>query len=481
MVDNPPHMLFFRHEDPRLHFFDALSTLHDSLPETHVFLFCEAARYFECLDHLKKGVFEVLILPLVHPDILVHSVDRAATLDYYMYKRESEQEALQAPGHVSLEIDLPSQIDIPALPNQDEGKKSSAPPALKVEPQVEGPSVVDIRNFAKTLYRTRNFDQCVESYFGFLSQLSQNVPFLFFRFVANRKLLILHSYTGTHQVDKGKVGIDFKGRSGFTIGSLRDPQSLVELKDFLSEFFGVRRFSSWPFECGGEIWGLFVCLKPEALNPQHDDFRLARTMLERHVRLLEVEKKLHTSLTRDDATEVLNRHSFLVEIEHEVVRSRRTKLPTSLILVTIDQFGDVLGKVGPEEGDLLLRNVARIFETNSRVNDVIGRLGSDEFALLLPHTPKEGALVKAERLRRIVEGADFSQLIESIPRLTISSGLSEYPSVCRDADELVQAADQALFKVRSKKNRIGIAKPPEGFSPDFQPEVKITHVTSKSN
>ncbi len=112
--------------------------------------------------------------------------------------------------------------------------------------------------------------------------------------------------------------------------------------------------------------------------------------------------------------------------------------------------------------------MARIFEKHSRVNDIIGRTGNDEFGIILPHTGKQGALIKAERLRRIIESADFSRVLSTFPSLTVSLGVAEYPTMVRDAEELVQAADEALFQVRREGNKTCVAKAPDGFVADFE-------------
>jgi diguanylate cyclase (GGDEF)-like protein len=122
---------------------------------------------------------------------------------------------------------------------------------------------------------------------------------------------------------------------------------------------------------------------------------------------------------------------------------------------------------GADEGQTVLKAFAQVLQKHSRVNDIIGRVGSDEFGMILPHTTKEGAAIEAERLRRMIESADFTKVIKSFPHLTISIGVSEYPSVCRDADELFQTADEALFQVRERQNKVCLAQAPEAFEPDF--------------
>jgi len=126
-----------------------------------------------------------------------------------------------------------------------------------------------------------------------------------------------------------------------------------------------------------------------------------------------------------------------------------------------------------EEGNNVLRTLAKVIERHSRVNDLVAKFTSSEFAILLPDTDLAGAAVKGERLRRMIEAGDFSRVLQFTPQLTISVGASEYPSICRDIDEMFETADEALMQVKAKTNRVCLASPPNSFTPDFILEGKI--------
>jgi diguanylate cyclase (GGDEF)-like protein len=171
----------------------------------------------------------------------------------------------------------------------------------------------------------------------------------------------------------------------------------------------------------------------------------------------------------DPVTQVWNRQNFEVKLQEEMSRSRRTHLPVSMVIASVDEFKKIRQQNGQEVSDLLLRSVAGMIRRNSRVNDVVGRLSDSEIALLLPHTGSRGGAIKAERLRRMVEAADFTKLFGSAVPITISLGVSEYPSVCHDADELLRSADDALFQVKDiGSNKVCLAPVPEGFVADFE-------------
>ena len=128
-------------------------------------------------------------------------------------------------------------------------------------------------------------------------------------------------------------------------------------------------------------------------------------------------------------------------------------------------------RIGSRQADSVLKMVAMILKKTARVSDIVARSGSDEVVLLLPHTNHQGAMIKAERIRRMIESTRFPILqgLQTEP-LTISCGVSEYPSFCNDAESLVRSADEALMQVkRSGGNKICLTKPSPGFQMDFTP------------
>ncbi|MGE0525766.1 MAG: GGDEF domain-containing protein, partial [Bdellovibrionales bacterium] len=297
---------------------------------------------------------------------------------------------------------------------------------------------------------------------------------VFFRYIPNRRVLVAAQTQAFAGVDPGGVGVNFNETSPeFRSTDLRRPREVVEIGQMVEEIFHTADYIAYTVEALSEIQGVLLLLHaaPEASFSALLEEWVA--LLNKALSLLEAEKRMHVMAIKDAATDLLNRAHFITRLQQEISRARRTLLPVSLVMIAIDHYDQMIAKVGPEEAQVLLRMVARIFEKHSRVNDTIGRTGTDEFGIILPHTGKRGALIKAERLRRIVESADFSRVIRIFPHLTISLGVSEYPTMVRDAEELLQSADEALFQVRKNGNRTCVAKPPlEGFQPDFEVNEK---------
>ena len=128
---------------------------------------------------------------------------------------------------------------------------------------------------------------------------------------------------------------------------------------------------------------------------------------------------------------------------------------------------------------ILLKMLTDIFIKTSRKVDFVVRFHTGEFVMILPHTDQERATLKAERLRRTISTAKFPYMEgQPLGCISISVGISEYPSTSQDATALIQVADNALYQVKkSTKNQVCLGKAPEGFQPDF----KVTPVKPKEN
>src|SRR5690606_15289569 len=146
-----------------------------------------------------------------------------------------------------------------------------------------------------------------------------------------------------------------------------------------------------------------------------------------------------------------NRRYMEEALEREIARSRRTALPFSLIIMELDRAAERRLELGPDDFDELVRLVGKVLSKTGRVNDTLCRVGEGLFVNLLPHTPLQGALVKAEKLRRLLEGTKFKMLQNSRnPQVTISLGVSEYPSSSMDAESILRTADDAVSTAKNQ-------------------------------
>jgi two-component system cell cycle response regulator len=210
---------------------------------------------------------------------------------------------------------------------------------------------------------------------------------------------------------------------------------------------------------GAELWARIAALL--RIKAAQDSLRKAKLELER------------LSIT-DGLTGLFNRRYFQYRLEQEVERCRRHGDTVALMLIDLDHFKKVNDRYGHPAGDAVLRAAAEILTRELRRVDVCTRWGGEEFAVILPDTGRPGAAVVADRvLRALRAGLRFSAapvrgqaLRPERFRVTASLGLAVHPSAGVDrADELVSAADAALYRAKDQGRNRACFGPPPGRSP----------------
>jgi two-component system cell cycle response regulator len=166
--------------------------------------------------------------------------------------------------------------------------------------------------------------------------------------------------------------------------------------------------------------------------------------------------RLSDAASRDPLTRLLNRRGFRDVFDLELERSRRSGRPCALMMGDLDHFKRVNDLFGHPAGDERLRTFARLLTAGKRRIDAAARMGGEEFALLLPETDEHGAYVIAERLRHAVRDAFAPDQVA----LTVSFGVAAYPNHGATGDQLLQAADQALYVAKELgRDRTAIYRP----------------------
>jgi diguanylate cyclase (GGDEF)-like protein len=139
-----------------------------------------------------------------------------------------------------------------------------------------------------------------------------------------------------------------------------------------------------------------------------------------------------------------NYRFFLDRLTHEVDRCTQYGATLSVVLVDVDCFQRYNDRNGHEAGSRALATLAGILADSVRKVDIVARYGGEEFALVLPCTPKAGAQVLAERVRRSIELHPFPDGDdEAATPLTVSMGIATCPGDSTDVQELVRLADSA--------------------------------------
>ena len=158
--------------------------------------------------------------------------------------------------------------------------------------------------------------------------------------------------------------------------------------------------------------------------------------------------------TVDSLTDLYNRAFYFNAVEHEIQRSKRFRRGFCLLMMDLDGLKSINDRYGHYEGDVILRGVAQLIQVGLRGIDIAARYGGDEFVAMLPETDQSGAYVVAEKIRQMA-----SELVVETGGHQISTSLSigvvSYPDDGRTADELMIAADEAMYSSkRMGKNRV---------------------------
>lgn len=180
-----------------------------------------------------------------------------------------------------------------------------------------------------------------------------------------------------------------------------------------------------------------------------------------HDELKKKNRQLEDMLTRveslaimDPLTGIYNRRRFESIFTNEFKRAARYQLPLTCMMIDIDHFKLVNDAHGHQEGDIMLKEIARIIQTTIREVDTLARWGGEEFVVLSPNTSKEKALLAAERVRKAVAAHEFSQT--KTKQATISIGVAGIPDPSIDSlDKMVHAADLAMYEAKKNgRNRV---------------------------
>ena len=160
------------------------------------------------------------------------------------------------------------------------------------------------------------------------------------------------------------------------------------------------------------------------------------------------EEALKLQAATDSLTGLHNHRSLHEALDKEVERSRRHDHSLAVLMMDIDGFKLFNDTYGHQEGDRVLRQMAKMLKREIRSNDIAGRYGGDEFMLILPETSRDEAVAVANR---ILEAAAQERVQpregENLP-LAISMGLAIFPDHSQHKEELIAYADASLLEAK---------------------------------
>jgi diguanylate cyclase (GGDEF)-like protein len=157
----------------------------------------------------------------------------------------------------------------------------------------------------------------------------------------------------------------------------------------------------------------------------------------------------------DGLTGLWNRRYLELSLRKEIERASRFNRPLTVLMIDIDRFKDVNDRFGHQRGDEVLVEVTRrIMGTIRTQIDFVARYGGEEFVVVLPETPGEGGTVVAEKVRSAVRDHPFVGDGSHLT-ITVSVGVAVFPIDGLTSEDLIRAADQAMYRAkRAGRDRV---------------------------
>lgn len=166
--------------------------------------------------------------------------------------------------------------------------------------------------------------------------------------------------------------------------------------------------------------------------------------------------KLKELAVKDGLTGLLNHRSFQDVLDTYITDSQKEDKEVSLLFMDIDNFKNYNDINGHQKGDWLLTRLGEILRNTVDDLGVVARYGGEEFAIILYNQTEEAALNLGELIRQNIQQAYFTgQELQPNKNITVSIGVSTYPKVAKNKKQLIELADNALYRAKSfDKNRV---------------------------
>ncbi len=216
-----------------------------------------------------------------------------------------------------------------------------------------------------------------------------------------------------------------------------------------------------PITNKGRVTGWLVLFR-DITDRWQVEQQMLKANQELKARLTEIEslqQELRAQAIRDPLTNLYNRRYLEESLENELARAERENQPVAIIMLDADHFKRINDVHGHKAGDLALQALAHIIQLYIRKSDIACRYGGEEFVIVMPNTGLEVARERAEMIR-----GDFRQVDFIGPGArtgtSLSIGIAIYPLSGRRGDEVLDAADQAMYAAKMEGgNRIKQALP----------------------
>jgi diguanylate cyclase (GGDEF)-like protein len=163
---------------------------------------------------------------------------------------------------------------------------------------------------------------------------------------------------------------------------------------------------------------------------------------------LKLRELLRNQSIRDPLTGLYNRRYLEESLNRELHRANRTGRNVSLVMLDLDHFKHFNDTFGHQVGDILLKEIAGVIKNRVRAGDLACRYGGEEFSLILAEVGTEGAHKCVEGVREAIKHLSLHNRGQTLGTVTVSAGIAAYPTHGDTSEDLIHAADEALYQAK---------------------------------
>jgi diguanylate cyclase (GGDEF)-like protein/PAS domain S-box-containing protein len=176
---------------------------------------------------------------------------------------------------------------------------------------------------------------------------------------------------------------------------------------------------------------------------------------------IRLREALRTQSIRDPLTGLYNRRYLEETLDREVRRAARAVQSLGVLMIDLDHFKKFNDTFGHDAGDAVLRETAQFLAKGIRAEDFVCRFGGEEFVVILPTADPEASQARAERLRSKMNELNVMHQGRTLGRITISVGVAAFPEHGKSPNELMAAADAALYEAKKRgRDQVVVASAP---------------------
>lgn len=165
---------------------------------------------------------------------------------------------------------------------------------------------------------------------------------------------------------------------------------------------------------------------------------------------LELQERLRYQSLRDPLTRLYNRRYLQESLEKELDRAQRKQQFVGIIMIDIDHFKNFNDIYGHSVGDLVLQEVGNYLLSQIRQYDIACRYGGEELVIVMPDATIENTIMRAEEIRAGIKQLKLEYDEQKLESITVSIGVSCFPDDGITSEQLIKAADQALYEAKGQ-------------------------------